>query len=135
MIPEWFEFAKSKIGEHEVKGGENPFILECHACTTLHAKDDETAWCSAFLNRCFKEAGIKGTGSAAASSWETWGIELAEPQHGCVVVLPHHVTQFDTFMGNGLIRCLGGNQGDSVKYSNYKMSEVISYRWPKEGVL
>lgn len=149
MKPAWLEFAESKIGIHEIKGGENPFIIECHATTTLKAKEDEIAWCSSFVNRCMIEAGIKGTNSAAAISWATWGTPLETPVEGCIVVIRqkrkgsdastgstsgNHVAFFKG-ISNDRISLLGGNQSDSVKVSSFGLAnyEVVAYRWPNEG--
>ena len=83
-----------------------------------------------------KQAGIKGTGLANARSWLTWGAKLEKPAEGCVVVLKRglppsgHVTLFAADNGDGTVKCLGGNQGDQVKYSNYPIADVLGYRWP-----
>jgi len=147
-LPRWYELAKEKIGQHEVKGGENAFILECHATTTLCAKEDEVPWCSAFVNWCVKRAGVLGTNSAAAISWLKWGVALEEPREGCVVVLRqkikgadketgsssgNHVAFFQKLEG-GRIFLLGGNQSDSVKVSSFGLTsyEVLGYRWAKD---
>jgi uncharacterized protein (TIGR02594 family) len=132
-MPSWYDVAKAELGVHEIASGENLRILEYHSTTTLHAKQDEMAWCSAFVNWCFKQVEIEGTSSAAVDSWKNWGVSIAKPIQGCVVVLPHHVTFYDHNKGDGWIDCLGGNQGDSVKHSGFQEEEVISYRWP-EGV-
>lgn len=135
----WFEIAKGELGVQEIVGGEdNPRIIEYAACTSLHASDDETPWCSAFVNWCMKQAGIKGTGLANARSWLDWGTPIPDPVEGCVVILKRgtppsgHVCFFVSYMGNGWIKCLGGNQGDpgQVKYSNFKMADVLGYRMP-----
>ena len=148
MKPKWMEIAEGEIGQHEVKGGENPRILEYHAATTLEAREDEIPWCSSFVNWCFQQAGIEGTRSAAAISWTKWGEMLATPREGCVVVIRqrfkggdgktgsasgNHVAFFKG-LENGAISLLGGNQGDSVKVSNFRLAsyQVLAYRWPKE---
>jgi len=129
-----YEIAKEEIGTHEVIGGENPRILQYHDCCTLHAKEDEIAWCSAFMNFCQKAAGNPITGAANARSWLTWGKRLDEPVEGCVVVLKRgappsgHVGFFVCKISGGFIKVLGGNQSDSVKYSNFKESDVLEYR-------
>ena len=139
MKPEWLTTAEGEIGTHEVCGpADNKRIVEYAACTTLHAQDDETPWCSAFVNWCFEMVGIKGTRSAAARSWLDWGEVLDDPQEGCVVILKRgappsgHVTLFVRERDAASITCLGGNQSDQVKYSHYLKSDVLGYRWPKE---
>lgn len=138
MKPKWLEIAEGEIGQKEVAGaGSNARIISYHACTTLKATLDDIAWCSSFINWVMIQAGIQPTFSAAARSWLKWGIGIDSPEVGCVVVLKRgappsgHVCLFIDDMGQN-ITCLGGNQGDQVKYSVYPKSDVIGYRWPKE---
>lgn len=144
--PEWLKFAETKIGQHEVKGGENPFILECHATTSLCAKEDEIPWCSSFVNRCIIAAGLRGTNSAAAISWLEWGEGLKTPVEGCITIIRQRKKGEDKATGSssgnhvaffkkiedGRIFLLGGNQSDSVKVSSFGLEsyEVLGYRWP-----
>ena len=129
-----YEIAKGEIGVKEVRGGENPRILEYDACTSLHATDDETPWCSAFVNWCCKQAGIEGTGLANARSWLKWGKELGKPVEGCIVILKRppnpasgHVAFFVRQQGD-MVELLGGNQGDQVKLSWFHAADVLGYR-------
>ncbi|MCD4737613.1 MAG: TIGR02594 family protein [Bacteroidales bacterium] len=48
--------------------------------------NDETAWCSAFVNWCMEASGIEGTNSAWARHWLFWGEPVNNPVRGCVVV-------------------------------------------------
>ena len=135
--PRWLEVATGEIGVEEVPGpGDNPRVIEYHQTTTLKATDDSVAWCSSFVNWCMKQAGITGTGSAAARSWLNWGKKLDNPRNGCIAVLKRgnnpkngHVA-FYVGDGNSSIRLLGGNQGDQVKVTTFPKSMVLSYRWP-----
>lgn len=145
--PYWMEIAEAEIGQKEVKGGENPRILSYHATTTLKAKEDEVPWCSSFVNWCMVQAGIKGTNSAAAKSWLSWGVSVEEPQPGCICIIRqktagqdratgsisgYHVAFFNKTEG-GRIFLTGGNQGDQVKVSSFGLQsyEVMGYRWPE----
>lgn len=136
MKPQWLEIAQAEIGVKEVKGGENPRIIEYHACTSLKATEDETPWCSAFMNWVMKQAGMPYTKSAAARSWLDWGVVLDEPREGCVAILKRgappsaHVTLW-LRESDGMFAGLGGNQGDQVKVSAFKAADVLGYRWPK----
>lgn len=138
MKPAWLEIAEKEIGvkENSEPGKDNPRIVEYHSTTTLKATNDETPWCSAFVNWCMAQAGIKGTRSAAARSWIDWGEVLATPREGCVVVMKRgappsgHVGFFIRY-NDKYICVLGGNQSDQVKYSQFLRSDVIAFRWPK----
>jgi len=135
--PKWLEAAVKEIGVEEVPGpGDNLRILEYHNTTTLKATDDSVAWCSSFVNWCMKQAGVQGSGSAAARSWLNWGKRLDSPRNGCVAVLKRgsnptngHVA-FYVGEGSSNIRLLGGNQGDQVKVGAFPKTMLLSYRWP-----
>lgn len=146
MKPRWLEIAEKEIGQHEIRGGENPRIVEYHASTSLKAKEDEIPWCSSFVNWCLKEAGINGTNSAAAKSWLTWGVETADPVLGCICIIKKKRNGPDRATGSasgyhvafwleekeGRVLLLGGNQGDQVKKSSFNLTgyEICGYRIP-----
>ena len=137
--------ATNELGVHEIPGPKSEArIIEYDSHTTLKATSDSTPWCSAFANYVADTAGeqykFKGTHSAAARSWLDWGVVLATPVKGCIVVIDRkdasnpnaaHVCFYDSNNGNGTIKCLGGNQSDSVKFSNFPTTKIIGYRAPK----
>ncbi len=136
----WFEIAKQEEENdiREISGGEhNPRIIEYHQTTSLKATDDETPWCSSFVNWCMEKAGYSGTGSAAARSWLKWGEQLDAPRTGCLVVLKRGKNPTQGHVGfywadkSPRILLLGGNQGNEVSISSYSKADVIDYRWPK----
>ena len=120
----WIAIAKKELGVLEIKGNiHNPRIIEYHS-TTGKFKDDETAWCSSFVNWVMTQAGIKGTNSAAARSWKDWGQKLDKPAYGCIGVhiKPNGYGHVGFIVGkteNGYLVSLGGNQNDSVKHTAY----------------
>lgn len=131
----WLEIAKKEIGIHEVTGGENPRIIEYFTAVSYHAQEDEVPWCAAFANWVLKKAGIKGTNSAVARSFEGWGEELEDPRKGAIIV-------FDWQNGSGhvgfiyswtdsSVAVLGGNQSDQVSITNFKWDNVSAMRWPE----
>jgi uncharacterized protein (TIGR02594 family) len=137
--------ATNELGVHEIPGPEaEQRIIEYGKHTTLKPTSDEIAWCSDFANYVVdttgEQYGFKGTHSAAARSWLDWGVVLATTVKGCIVVIDRkdannpnaaHVCFYDSNNGNGTIKCLGGNQGDSVKFSNFPSTKIIAYRAPK----
>lgn len=130
----WFEIAKREMatGVREIPGPQNnPRIIEYHQSTTLHATNDETPWCSAFVNWCIEQAGLKGTQSASSRSWLSWGQEIAQPRLGCIVICKGHVAFY--YQGEQEhILLLGGNQSNQVKISPYSKNKILGYRWPSE---
>ena len=139
--PEWMVIARNEIGTKEYPGdADNPDVVKyLKSVDTLNASaqiQDETSWCSAFVNWCMEEAGIKGTESAGARSWLQWGRELDSPKKGCVVVLwrgsptgwQGHVGFFVRETSSSLY-LLGGNQNDEVNISKYPKSRLLGFRW------
>ena len=51
--------SQTQFGVTEIPGiKNNPKVVEYHQACTLQASNDETAWCSSFVNWCFIIAGI-----------------------------------------------------------------------------
>lgn len=142
--PEWMKIANKEKGTHEVRGrAANPRIVAYHATTDLRARSDETAWCSSFVNWCMKQCGIRGTNSAGAASWKKWG-NATTARHGAVAVIFNAGMARSSLTTTGnhvafLVEetkthwvLLGGNQGNSVKVSNYPKAKwkLLALRWP-----
>lgn len=132
--PKWVQIALAEQGQAEIAGGvHNPRIVAYHAVTGLKAKDDETPWCASFVGWCLAEAGLKSTSSAAARSYETWGVRLEQPVLGAVVTFTRagggHV---GFYMGqrDGKWLILGGNQSNRVSIMPYDPNRMTAIRWP-----
>lgn len=138
------QIALREVGIHAIPGPEaNMRIVEYAKHTSLKATSDEVPWCSSFVNYVVDSAGFgfRGTNSAAARSRLNWGVGLRNPIVGCIVVLDRHddynpnaahVTICDHHdISNGIIRCIGGNQENSVKVSRYSTDKVLAYRVPR----
>lgn len=146
--PKWLQVALGEMdrGVHEVAGERHDdAIISYLASTTLpeeHHKD-ETAWCSAFVNWCIEQAGLKGTRSASARSWLEFGEEVDLPQLGEIVVFWRreregrfgHVGFFIDEDDDNII-LLGGNQTDPEKgvgavcIKPYPRKRLLGFRRP-----
>lgn len=130
-------FALNEQGVREIDGpGDDPRIVAYLQTTTLPgvlAMQDETPWCSAFVNWCLRRADVEGTHSAAARSWLHWGKAIETPRRGCIAVLSRegggHVG-FYLREWAGHIQLLGGNQGNAVGVRSYERSRLLGYRVP-----
>jgi uncharacterized protein (TIGR02594 family) len=135
--PKWIKFAEDEIGQKEIKGDkDNPRIVEYFSATTLKAKHDEVAWCSAFVNWAMQKAGYDGTKSAKAISWENWGVNVKKPIYGAIAVFDFgetggHVGFVVGKQGERLL-ILGGNQNDQVKKSLFKKTKIVAYIFPRD---
>ena len=131
------EIALSQYGVSEIVGKmHNPVIVNYAKEVGIDwVVDDETPWCSIFMNWCALKAGLIRSGKANARSWLDIGTEITYPQIGDVVVLKRGTSEWQGHVGifinktsNGNIHVLGGNQGDMVKIAIYDESNVLGYR-------
>lgn len=99
--------------------------------------DDETPWCSIFMNWVALKAGVEQSGSAAARSWLNVGFSVQNPEPGDIVVYwrgnpSSHQGHVGIFLGfskdHTRIYTLGGNQDDSVSISAYPMERLLDFR-------
>jgi uncharacterized protein (TIGR02594 family) len=144
----WVDIAIAELGVHEnaAPGQHNKRIIEYHSATSLRATTDETPWCSSFVNWVMAQGGYRGTNNALARSWLDWGTGLTTSRVGAVTVIKKKSASSDAATGSltgfhvafyvsstpAMLRLLGGNQGDRVKYSNFLLSsyDIRGYRWP-----
>jgi uncharacterized protein (TIGR02594 family) len=149
--PAWLEVAELELlaGVREIAGpGDNPRIVEYHQATTLPshlAEEDETAWCSSFVNFCVLKAQFPPTRSARARSWLRWGVAVstAEIPLGAIVILSRgrgvqpgpevidaqgHVG-FYVGRADTRVMMLGGNQSNAVNISAYAADRLLGARW------
>lgn len=137
--PKWLDLARREIGTKEVSGtGDNPAILAYYADAGFpEIEHDEVAWCAAFTNSMLKRAGLVGTRSLAARSFETYGKKLDQPKVGAIAVFPRgnpkgwqgHVG-IVAEVGDATVKILGGNQKDQVCIATYPKNRALAWRWP-----
>ena len=145
-VPRQLEIARGELGTHEIRGAaNNPRVLEYHQATALKATNDETSWCSSFVNWTMQQAGVPSTHSAAARSWLNWGQavpkDAAHVKPGDVIVFPRgnnpaqgHVAIVSEVLDNGMVRVIGGNQGvrgehyDGVTYADRRLDSALGVR-------
>mgnify|MGYP001566517174 CR=1 FL=1 len=134
----WMPIARAEVGVKEFTGStDNPRIVEYLRSTTLVGPgrdNDETPWCSAFVNWCIERAGYEGTDSAWAKSWLKWGKKITTPRRGCIAVFKRDGNKGHVafYVGETAthVRVLGGNQNDAVNESEYEQERLLGYRVP-----
>lgn len=136
--PEWMKEAWKHKGIREIKGArDNPTIVSFFE-DVGHGwvKDDETAWCAAFVGACLANDNQPHTGSLAARSYLQWGKKTTRPSRGDVVVFKRgnsswqgHVA-FYVGMAGAYVYVLGGNQRNTVSVARYPKSKLLGYRTP-----
>lgn len=137
----WMDFLKRNEGQKEIPGTKaNQFIIDLFQYTSIKnlklALSDETAWCAACACAALRKNGMQDTNSASAATFDKYGTKLDAPKYGCIVTFKtttgsrRHVTFFSHEDAQGRLVCLGGNQGNALKYSAFAKSKVAQYRWP-----
>lgn len=98
-------------------------------------KDDETAWCAAFVNWVLVQANKPSNGSLSARSFLTYGKPTIQPTFGCIVVLWRD--RIDSVYGHvgffiketpDKIYILGGNQSNQVNITAFPKNRLLGYR-------
>lgn len=146
MDVDLYFIAERYIGTKEVFGKiDNPLILAMLKLDNDWPKNDETPWCSGFMNWICWHLRVARSKSLMARSWLNVGyaIDLEDATPGWDVVIlkrgsgkqpgpnvinaPGHVGFFAGVEGNKVL-LLGGNQGDSVSISGYAKSRILGVR-------
>ena len=144
LIEHAYAIARRQLEENwnEVSGPKsNPKILEVYKAVdgldNMELNDDEIPWCSCFANWCIQKAGGKGTRSAMARSWLSWG-EKSDGQVGDIVVLKRGTSNVQGHVGfvvkKGLlnVEVVGGNQSNNVTVQSFSRTKVLGYRTSKD---
>lgn len=133
--PLWVYAAKKRIGFHEKP---NNTGLE-QLISEAHCGSEGDPWCAIFVNASLETAGIRGTRSPAARSFEHDPnfVKLQGPALGAIVTnwrgSPSsglgHVYLYAGEGPRGIL-ALGGNQSDQVQYQYEPRDRVVGYWWP-----
>lgn len=135
-----YGLARRYIGTREIPGRKhNPVIVRWHRRLATWISDDETPWCSSFVDYCAAETGRESTGKLHARSWLEVGlpVSLAEARPGDVVIFwrgsrsswTGHVAFFEHFnRKRNLIYVLGGNQRNEVNVMGYPRNRLLGIR-------
>jgi uncharacterized protein (TIGR02594 family) len=135
-----FKIAVAELGQKEITGpANNPVILNyAREAGFGWVNEDETPWCSIFLNWVAKRAGLKGSNNLNARSWLNIGQPVDQsPEPGDIVIFwresidswKGHVGIFFGFSADRKrVFCLGGNQGNQVSISAFPADNVLGFR-------
>lgn len=127
-----YELAKAEVGTVEWAKGDNPKVVAYFKdAGHPQVKDDETAWCAAFVGAMLKRAGMQGTGKLTARSYLDWGlpVDRKDAMAGDIVILRRGTSSWQGHVGflvadNGkTITILGGNQSNAVNRKPYRVDK------------
>jgi uncharacterized protein (TIGR02594 family) len=132
------DFALSQYGVKEIKGEKHNEKIVKYFNEIGHnwVRDDETAWCSAFMNWCCMSVGVTRSGKLNARSWLNVGNGVGSPIMGDGVVFwrdkkdswKGHIGLYVNDLDDKYINILGGNQNNMVCIKPYPKERVLSYR-------
>jgi len=124
----------------------NPAVLAMLQLVDRSVQDDETPWCSAFVNYVAWLLDAPRSKSLAARSWLRVGmpVPLHEARPGAdvvvftrganapgpsVILAPGHVAFFvELLHAPERVRVFGGNQGDRVGFAIFPVERVLDVR-------
>lgn len=138
--PKWLVHARTYLGTAEIPGKQhNPVIVRWLKALKSWWIEDETPWCGTFVGAVMRESGLPVAKHwYRAKGWLDWGVPVAEPSVGCVVVYDRegggHVGFAVAYDQGGRILTLGGNQGNRVSIAPFPRWRVLGYRWPADHV-
>ncbi len=89
-------------------------------------KNDETAWCAAYVSWVLKENNVQ-VNLIKAYDFIKIGQHVSKPKVGDIVVFKNHVG-FYVSHHNGIVNVLGGNQSNKVKISRFSTDKVEDIR-------
>lgn len=97
--------------------------------------DDETPWCSAFMNVIAQSCALESTKSLSAQSWLKVGAIVTAPEFGDVVIFERgakgsgfgHVGIVIAVFP-GVLYVLGGNQNNMVDVAGFLRDRVLGFR-------
>jgi len=132
----FFLEASKFYGLKEIPGEQNnPIILGMFQDLGFNwVQNDETAWCSLFVNWIAWKTGMERSGKLDARSWLDVGEKILTPELGDLVVFwredpsswKGHVGIYSG-QDREVIYSLGGNQGNMVKTSPYDQYRLLAY--------
>jgi uncharacterized protein (TIGR02594 family) len=141
-LPAWAVWAQGEIGQREVAGrASNPRIMQYRTIANIPLAGDDggVPWCAIFVNAALASAGVQGSGSGMARSFERSRhfVRLRAPVPGCIMTYWRGSPQSGSghvkiYVGKqrGQMIAIGANENDSVRISPAATNRLTGYWWP-----
>lgn len=133
-----YSLAQRFVGLQEIPGqAASPIVLSMLQLDAKWVADDETPWCSAFVNAIAWLLDLPRSRSLAARSWLKVGVQVPLEQARVgfdVVVLTRGRSGASGHVGfyaghsAGTISLLGGNQGNAVSVATFARTRLLDVR-------
>jgi uncharacterized protein (TIGR02594 family) len=132
--PPWLPIAEKYEGWHEI--GDNQGLQ--HFIDRAHTGEEGDPWCAIFVNACLEGAGVRGSRSARARSFEDDPnfVKLDRPVRGAIFTRwrgdPNGKLGHTGFVlsANGALEVIAGNEDDAVRVYHEDKSKIVGYYWP-----
>lgn len=140
----WFGEAQRLMGIHEKRNASVVlgFAKSLGGLVAKIYKNTDTAWCGLYVAHCISYALSTEplpSNPLGARNWLKFGVSLAKPAKGCVVVFwrgskSGYQGHVGFYVGEDAtaIHVLGGNQSDQVSITRISKDRVLGYRWPSK---
>lgn len=136
--PAWLVEALKLDGIKETPGAKHTPEVVALFKDAGHAgvKDDETAWCAAFVGATLRRAGYLSTGTLLARDYLKFGQKVTKPKRGDIVVFPRGNSTWQGHVGfvagidENYVYVLGGNQANAVNVTRYSRAKALGFRRP-----
>lgn len=143
----WMRVAGKMVGLRELIGGElNPEVRRFfnHTKYPMHLVNKRTSWCGAWASTVLDLAQIESPHTASARAFLHYGVALAQPVYGSIMVFSRGTGAADDetkghvgFCSEALhdptatqVMCLAGNQHNKVCSIPQTKSRLLGVRWP-----
>jgi uncharacterized protein (TIGR02594 family) len=115
-------------------GSSSSLVMEARQFLGTKPSGMGSLWCARFMNMVLEKTGHKGTGSAMANSFASYGTRVSGPQVGAIAVMGRHggghvgiITGIDS-SGNPIM--ISGNNRNSVREAPVSRGRIYAYVMP-----
>ncbi len=124
---------ESSIGA-ETSGSSSSLVMEARQFLGTKPSGMGSLWCARFMNMVLEKTGHKGTGSAMANSFASYGTRVSGPQVGAIAVMGRrgggHVGIITGIDSSGNPIMISGNNGNRVREAPVSRGRIYAYVMP-----
>jgi uncharacterized protein (TIGR02594 family) len=115
-------------------GSSSGLVMEARQFLGTKPSGMGSLWCARFMNMVLEKTGHKGTGSAMANSFASYGTRVSGPQVGAIAVMGRrgggHVGIITGIDSSGNPIMISGNNRNSVREAAVSRGRILSYVMP-----
>jgi uncharacterized protein (TIGR02594 family) len=115
-------------------GSSSSLVMEARQFLGTKPSGMGSLWCARFMNMVLEKTGHKGTGSAMANSFASYGTRISGPQVGAIAVMGRrgggHVGIITGIDSSGNPIMISGNNGNRVREAPVSRGRIYAYVMP-----